>query len=69
MKSKHLRTLLAIFEDPVRANIPWADIERLLEALGADISEGRGSRVRIALNDVRAVFYVPIQERKLTKVQ
>ena len=28
-------------------------------ALGAEISEGNGSRVRIALNGVRAVFHRP----------
>ena len=59
MKSKHYKTLATIFEDPVRANIPWSDIENLLKSLGAEISEGRGSRVRIALNNVRAVFHRP----------
>ena len=29
----------------------------VLRACGAEISEGRGSRVRIALSDVRAVFH------------
>ncbi|WP_337288485.1 type II toxin-antitoxin system HicA family toxin [Candidatus Methylomirabilis sp.] len=59
LSSKHRKTLQAIFADPVRANIPWVDIERLLVACGADISEGRGSRVRIALQGVRAVFHRP----------
>ena len=54
---KHQGTLLAIFEK--RANINWTDIERMLIHLGAEISEGRGSRVRIALNGVRAVFHRP----------
>jgi hypothetical protein len=56
---KHVRTLKAIFTDPVPANILWADIEKLLSALGAELSEGRGSRVRIYLNGVRAVFHRP----------
>jgi hypothetical protein len=59
VKAKHLATPRAIFETPVRANIPWADIEALLAALGAEVSEGSGSRVRIALNGVRAVFHRP----------
>jgi len=59
LRRKHLKTVGAIFETPVRANIPWVDIESLLVALGAEIREGRGSRVRIALNDVRAVFHRP----------
>ena len=57
LRSKHRKTLQAIFEKPVRANIPWADIESLLVACGTEISEGRGSRVRVALHDVRAVFH------------
>jgi hypothetical protein len=54
---KHRRTLEAIFAR--RANIPWSDIESMLTNFGAEISEGRGSRVRIALNGVRAVFHRP----------
>jgi hypothetical protein len=48
----------------VRANIPWVDIESLLRACGVDISEGRGSRVRIALQGVRAVFHRPHPQRE-----
>jgi hypothetical protein len=59
MNSKQRRTLQAIFDEPVRSNVKWASIESLLEALGAEISEGRGSRVRIHLNEVRAVFHRP----------
>jgi hypothetical protein len=54
---RHQRTLRAIFEK--RANIPWLEIEKMLGRLGAELSEGRGSRVRIALNGVRAVFHRP----------
>ena len=53
--SKHQRVLAAIFEK--RANIAWPDIESMLLYYGAEISEGRGSRVRIALNGVRAMFH------------
>lgn len=67
MKSKHRKTLQAIFENPVRSNIPWVDIESLLIACGAEISEGRGSRVRIALNNVRAVFHRPHPRKETDK--
>ena len=67
MKPKHRKTFQAIFEDPVRANIPWADIESLLVACGAEISEGRGSRVRIALHGVRAVFHRPHPRKETDK--
>ena len=59
MGSKHRKTLQAIFADPVRSNVRWSEIEKLLQALGAQLSEGRGSRVRIALAGARAVFHRP----------
>ena len=67
MGPKHRRTLEAIFEDPVRSNIAWRDIEALLEAAGAEITEGSGLRVRIALNDVRAVFHRPHPQKETDK--
>jgi len=65
--AKHRKTLEAIFEKPERANIYWKDIESLLEALGADISEGNGSRVRVALHGVRAVFHRPHPQKETNK--
>jgi hypothetical protein len=59
VSKKHDRTLAAIFTDPIPAGIRWRDIEALLVHLGAVVAEGRGSRVRVALNDVRAVFHRP----------
>ena len=60
----HKRTYEAIFRDPVVSNISWNDIEALLLALGAELREGRGSRVRIVLNGVRAVFHRPHPEKE-----
>jgi len=48
MNKKQRQTLKRIFERPERANIFWLDIESLFIALGADISEGRGSRRKIS---------------------
>lgn len=67
MGPKHKRTLSAIFDDPVRSNIAWRDIESMLEAAGAEITEGAGSRVRIALNGVRAVFHRPHPQKETDK--
>ena len=67
LSSKHSKTHRTIFEDPVRSNIPWADIEKLLHALGADLTEGRGSRVRIYLNQIRAVFHRPHPQKEAEK--
>jgi len=59
MRGRHRHTLQAVFADPLRANVPWADIEALFIAAGASISEGRASRVRVSLNGVDAVFHRP----------
>jgi len=67
LRAKHRKTLQAIFARPVRANISWVDIENLLVACGAEISAGRGSRVRIALNNVRAVFHRPHPRKETDK--
>lgn len=67
LNSKHQKTLDDIFENPVKSNIPWSDIESMLIALGAEVSEGRGSRVRIALNGVKATFHRPHPEKETDK--
>ncbi|MGE5373903.1 MAG: type II toxin-antitoxin system HicA family toxin [Bacteroidota bacterium] len=67
MDKRHRRTLEAIFEKPERADIAWRDIEALLIALRAEISEGSGSRVRVALKDVRAVFHRPHPRKETNK--
>jgi hypothetical protein len=59
MKGKHQKVLESIFANPIRSGIVWQDIESMLVALGAEISEGSGSRIRIYLNGVRAVFHRP----------
>jgi hypothetical protein len=59
MHGRHRATLRAVFAEPVQANIPWREVEAMLRAAGAEISEGRGSRVRVSLNGVDAVFHRP----------
>jgi HicA toxin of bacterial toxin-antitoxin, len=56
---RHERTLAAVFDQPTRGSIRWKDIESLLKHKGAEITEGQGSRVRVALNGIRAVFHRP----------
>ena len=67
MNNKHRKTLQAIFDDPARSDIEWKAIEAMLIAAGAEISEGSGSRVRIALNGVRAVFHRPHPQKETDK--
>lgn len=67
ISSKHKKTLEAIFESPVRADVEWKKIESLFAALGGELSEGRGSRIRVALNGVRAVFHRPHPQKETDK--
>ena len=67
MTGRHQKTLERLFESPERPDIAWRDVEALLGALGAEVSEGRGSRVRGALNGVRAVFHRPHPRKEVDK--
>jgi hypothetical protein len=59
MNSKHRRTLAAVFADPVSGTIEWTAVERLLVAAGAQVIEGRGSRVRFEKDGEVATFHRP----------
>jgi hypothetical protein len=67
VKRRHRRTLEAIFAEPTRASLACQDIESLFIALGAELSEGRGSRLRVALHGVRAVFHRPHPAKEASK--
>ncbi len=67
MNNKQKKLLQKIFEDPIKSDIPWNEIESLFFALGGEISEGRGSRVRVILNDVYADFHRPHPEHLTDK--
>ena len=59
MNKKQQKILHQIFKSPTSSDIAWSSIESLFKALGCEISEGSGSRLRVKLNDVRAVFHRP----------
>lgn len=67
MSSKCQKVYELIFKNPVQSNIEWKEIENMLRSLGAKISEGNGSRVRIELNGERAVFHRPHPEKETDK--
>jgi hypothetical protein len=71
MNSAQRRTLEAIFANPTPSNLAWRQIEGLFVALGAQIIEGRGSRVRFELNGILATFHRPHphKEAKLYQVR
>jgi hypothetical protein len=65
--SKHEKTLTAIFAKPTRSDVKWGDVEALLLHLGAEISEGSGSRVRVSLNGAKAVLHRPHPRPEIKK--
>ena len=67
LSRRHQTTVRAIFADPVSSAIPWRDIEALFHGCGADVTEGAGSRVRVYLNGVKAVFHRPHPEKETDK--
>ena len=60
-------TLRAIFDSPLRSNVKWSDIESLFTALGGNILEGRGSRVKVCIKDTVAVFHRPHPKKETDK--
>ena len=69
MNSKHRRTLAAVFTDPVSGTIEWAAIEGLLVAAGAQVIEGRGSRVRFVRDGDVATFHRPHPAKEAKRYQ
>jgi HicA toxin of bacterial toxin-antitoxin, len=67
LNNKQRQVLSSIFTNPIPASILWQDIEKLFIALGADVTQGQGSRVRVKLNDVKAVFHEPHPEKETDK--
>jgi len=59
MKRKHRKTLELIFSRPAIGSIKWDDIEAMFVALGAEVSERKGSRVAVFLFNEVKVFHRP----------
>ena len=67
LNKKQKTTLIDIFQEPIRADVNWDNIVSLFLALGGEISEGSGSRVRVFLYGTRAVFHRPHPQRVTNK--
>ena len=67
MNKKHRETLDAVLAQPTKSDISWKDVEAMLTALGAELSEGRGSRVRIVLNGRKATMHRPHPQKEMDK--
>ena len=59
MNSKARKTLQAVFATPTNKTLAWEDIETLLLALGATLTEGNGSRVKFDLEGRTIAYHRP----------
>lgn len=71
MNSKHRKTLDAILARPTSTTLEWASIEKLFVAVGCQIIEGRGSRVRFMHGSTVTTFHRPhpLKEAKPYQVE
>jgi hypothetical protein len=67
LNNKNRKTLKAIFEDPIRSDIRWDDIESLIEGLGGVITQGNGSRVRFRIGELAATVHRPHPKTEIGK--
>nr|WP_297461220.1 type II toxin-antitoxin system HicA family toxin [uncultured Halomonas sp.] len=51
MKTKHRKTLAAIYRKPTAIGIVFGDIEALVIAFGGKVREGDGSRIAFELDE------------------
>lgn len=59
MSHKYANLLRAIFQDPIRGNIHWREVESLLGHLGAKIEPAHGARFRVILNGHEGFLHHP----------
>lgn len=69
MKTKHAKTLNAIFSKPTLASLVFSDIEALVIALGGEIMEGNGSRMAFMLNGKRMDAHRPHPGKEAKRYQ
>lgn len=67
MNTKQRKVLEQVYKKPVQSNVKWSDIEALFKGFGAEITEGNGSRVRVELYGVKAVFHRPHPQKEVDK--
>ena len=69
MNNRHRKTLEAVFAEPTKTNIAWADIEALLINVGCKLIEGSGSRVKFVFGDETISFHRPHPAKEAIRYQ
>ena len=69
MNSKHQKILISIFSTPVKKNIKWSDVEKLIIAVDGEIKQGDGSRIRISVSNQSLNIHTPHPQKELKPYQ
>lgn len=69
MNKRHQKTLASIFTLPTVASLKFADIEKLLISLGAEVIEGNGSRVAFEMKKQKLFVHRPHPGKEARKYQ
>lgn len=72
MNSRHRKTMMKVFTDPVSGTIAWDAVEALPVAAGCVVIEGTGSRVRFAFGpegEHVETFHRPHPEKEAKRYQ
>jgi hypothetical protein len=69
VKTKHRKTLEAIFARPTHGGIVFSDIEALVVSLGGQVFEREGSRVKIELKGEQWRCHRPHPGKEARKYQ
>lgn len=69
MKAKHSKTLRALFSKLTKASITYVELEAMLLALGAELTEREGSRVKFTLHGIEWHAHRPRPGKQAKKYQ
>ena len=69
MNSKQRKVLALVYKDQIPKSLEWLQIENLLLAVGAELIEGNGSRVRFHKDGIVATFHRPHPKKEAKPYQ
>jgi hypothetical protein len=69
MNSKQQKVLALVYKDPIPKSLEWMQIENLLLAVGVELIEGNGSRVRFHKEGIVATFHRPHPKKEAKPYQ
>lgn len=69
MNNNQQKTLKSLFDNPVKKNIKWTDVEKLIISVQGRISQGDGTRIRIVIGEQSLNIHTPHPHKELKPYQ